>query len=74
MGKTYNRNNVKGDHYIIKKKSLAEAIKFVTGINYYVLDCEEAKGRKVYSFEITPKFLSAFEKISDLKNQYNQMQ
>ena len=45
-------NNINGKFYIIKKKQLADAINFVTGLRYYVYDDEVNDGKKVYSFEI----------------------
>ena len=67
-------NNINGKFYIIKKKQLADAINFVTGLRYYVYEDEVNDGEKVYSFEINDKFLLAFEKLNELKNQLSQLQ
>lgn len=64
---------IKGNYYIIKKKQFADAINFLTGLRYYIWDDEYENNKKVYSFEINDKFLLAFEKLNELKNQLGQM-
>lgn len=67
------KNSVNGNYYIIKKKQMADTINFITGMRYYIWDCEKEEGKKIYSFEITPKFLEAFDKINELKHYFSQM-
>ena len=58
-------------YYIIKKKSLAEAINFLTGQRYYKWDNESNKNKDVYSFEITDKFIKALNELTRLKKELN---
>ena len=73
MKKNYHENQINGNYYVIKKKQFADAINFVTGMRYLVWDSDKDPSKKVYSFEVTPEFLIAFEKLNELKNQLTQM-
>ena len=58
-------------YYIIKKKSLAEAINFLTGQRYYKWDNYNNERKDVYSFEITDKFIKALNELTKLKKELN---
>ena len=58
-------------YYIIRKKSLAEALNFLTGQRYYKWDDEKDKNKKIYSFEITDKFMNALHELTILKEKLN---
>ena len=58
-------------YYIIKKKSLAEAINFLTGQRYYKWDNYNNEEKDVYSFEITDKFMKALNELTRLKKELN---
>ena len=58
-------------YYIIKKKSLAEALNFLTGQRYYKWDNYNNEGKDVYSFEITDKFIKALNELTKLKKELN---
>ena len=54
-------------YYIIRKKSLAEALNFLTGQRYYKWNNENNECKDVYSFEITDKFIKALDGLTKLK-------
>ena len=58
-------------YYIIKKRSLAEAINFLTGQRYYKWDNYNNEEKDVYSFEITDKFIKALNELTRLKKELN---
>jgi hypothetical protein len=58
-------------YYIIKKKNLAEAINFVTGMKYYILDDRLDSKNKFYSFENTEVFRKALTELTQLKSKLN---
>ena len=58
-------------YYIIKKRSLAEAINFLTGQRYYKWDNYNNEEKDVYSFEITDKFMKALNELTRLKKELN---
>ena len=58
-------------YYIIKKKSLAEAINFLTGQRYYKWDNYNNEEKDIYSFEITDKFIKALNELTKLKKELN---
>ena len=58
-------------YYIIKKKSLAEAINFLTGQRYYRWNNYNSEEKDVYSFEITDKFIKALNELTRLKKELN---
>ena len=58
-------------YYIIKKKSLAEAINFLTGQRYYKWDNYNNEEKDVYSFEITDNFMKALNELTRLKKELN---
>lgn len=62
---------MKKKYYIIKKRSLAEALNFLTGQRYYKWDNEDNSSKKVYSFEISDKFLEALHELTILKEKIN---
>lgn len=55
-------------YYIIKKKSLAEAINFLTGQRYYKFVNRE-NNKDVYSFEDTEKLHKALNGLTKLKKE-----
>ena len=55
-------------YYIIKKKSLAEAINIVTGQRYYKFVNRE-NNKDVYSFEDTEKLHKALNGLTKLKKE-----
>ena len=57
-------------YYIIKKKSLAEAINFLTGQRYYKFVNRE-NNKDVYSFEDTEKLHKALNELTRLKKELN---
>ena len=61
-------------YYIIKKKSLAEAINFLTGQRYYKWDNYNNEEKDVYSFEITDKFMKALNELTRLKKELRDAQ
>ena len=58
-------------YYIIKKKSLAEAINFLTGQRDHKWDNYNNEEKDVYSFEITDKFIKALNELTKLKKELN---
>jgi len=44
------------DYYAINSRGMAEAIRFLSGQNYYVNDHKYLPDRKVYTFEDTKLF------------------
>ena len=58
-------------YYIIKKRSLAEAINFLTGQRYYRWNNYNNEEKDVYSFEITDKFTKALNELTRLKKELN---
>ena len=61
----------KKKYYIIKKRSLAEALNFLTGQRYYKWDNYNNEEKDVYSFEITDKFIKALNELTRLKKELN---
>lgn len=62
-------NEVNDKYYIIKKRSLAEAIGFVTGMRFYIMDDRLDKNNKFYSFENTNLFRQALTELTKLQNE-----
>ncbi|MDP4147196.1 MAG: hypothetical protein Q8936_22425 [Bacillota bacterium] len=58
-------------YYIIKKKNLAEAINFITGMRFYVMDDRLDSNNKFYSFENTELFRQALTELTQLKSKFN---
>jgi hypothetical protein len=61
-------NEVTNKYYIIKKESLAEAISFITGMRFYVMDDRLNPNNKFYSFENTELFRQALTELTKLQN------
>ena len=57
------------DFYIIKNKSLAIAVSYAIGEDFYTYDDRFNKGKKVYSFKNTEKFKKALDSIIDLRKE-----
>jgi hypothetical protein len=58
-------------YYIIKKKNLAEAINFITGMRFYIMDDRLDSKNKFYSFENTELFRQALTELTQLKSKLN---
>lgn len=57
-------NNKK--YYVINDKNLACAVRWITGLRFYVFDNEN--GDKVYSFENTERFYRALTFLNENRN------
>lgn len=57
--------------YGVRKKSLADAINYISGLRYMIFDDEENKNKKIYSFEDTEVFRKVLTELTSLKNKFN---
>lgn len=61
-------NEVTDKYYVIKKKTLAHAINFVTGMQYKVLKDRFDDAKEFYSFENNELFKQALTELTQLQN------
>jgi hypothetical protein len=57
------------EYYILKNKSLAVAISYAIGEDYYTYDDRFNEGKKVYSFKNTENFKKALHSITELRKE-----
>lgn len=61
-------NEVTDRYYIIKKKNLACAIAFVTGMRFKILKDRLDENNEFYSFNNTETFRQALTELTELQN------
>lgn len=58
-------------YYGVRKKSLADAINYISGLRYMVFDDDQNENKKIYSFEDTENFRKVLTELTSLKNKFN---
>lgn len=61
-------NEVNDKYYVIKKKSLAESIGFITGMRFKILKDRFNNNNEFYSFKNTETFRQALTELTQLQN------
>lgn len=57
-------------YYIIRSKTLADALWYITGKRPYKFDDIDNKRRKIYSFEYSERFEMVLTKLNELRKKY----
>lgn len=63
--------NNKSNYYAIRNKALANALHWLTGQRFYIMDSQEDVNIKVYTFERTDKLMEALSQLSTMKKELN---
>ena len=58
-------------YYGVRKKSLADAINYISGLRYMIWNDDENENKKIYSFEDTEVFRKVLTELTSLKNKFN---
>jgi hypothetical protein len=58
------------EFYILTNKSLAIAVSYAIGKDYYTYDDRYNEGKKVYSFRNTEEFQKALKTILNLRKEF----